>query len=55
LARVYGWRCDSSIWPEYDGLLWLDFSQANMPKEIADNLNKMGARIPNVKLGNSTI
>jgi preprotein translocase subunit SecY len=29
------------------------FFTGNMPKEIADNLNKMGARIPNVKLRNS--
>lgn len=30
-------------------------SQANMPKEIADYLNKMGARIPNIKPGKATI
>lgn len=29
--------------------------QANMPKEIADYLNKMGARIPQVKPGKATI
>lgn len=29
--------------------------QANMPKEIADYLNKMGARIPNIKPGKGTI
>ncbi|MCI05717.1 preprotein translocase subunit SCY2 chloroplastic-like, partial [Trifolium medium] len=28
---------------------------ANLPKEIADYLNKMGARIPNVKPGKATI
>nr|KYP43211.1 Preprotein translocase subunit secY [Cajanus cajan] len=28
---------------------------ANMPKEIADYLNKMGARIPNIKPGKATI
>lgn len=26
-----------------------------MPKEIADYLNKMGARIPNIKPGKATI
>ncbi|XP_047317507.1 preprotein translocase subunit SCY2, chloroplastic [Impatiens glandulifera] len=31
------------------------FDIANMPKEIADYLNKMGARIPNVKPGKATI
>ena len=30
-------------------------SQANLPKEIADYLNKMGARIPNIKPGKATI
>lgn len=29
--------------------------QANLPKEIADYLNKMGARIPNIKPGKATI
>ncbi|KAK2409495.1 preprotein translocase subunit SCY2, chloroplastic [Trifolium repens] len=29
--------------------------EANLPKEIADYLNKMGARIPNVKPGKATI
>ncbi|XP_020550630.1 preprotein translocase subunit SCY2, chloroplastic isoform X2 [Sesamum indicum] len=29
--------------------------RANMPKEIADYLNKMGARIPNIKPGKATI
>lgn len=29
--------------------------QANLPKEIADYLNKMGARIPHVKPGKATI
>lgn len=37
------------------GLLYVDFTQANLPKEIADYLNKMGARIPNVKPGKATI
>lgn len=31
------------------------FDIANMPKEIADYLNKMGARIPNIKPGKATI
>ncbi|KAF4357635.1 hypothetical protein F8388_007171 [Cannabis sativa] len=31
------------------------FDIANLPKEISDYLNKMGARIPNVKPGNATI
>ncbi|KAJ0475295.1 putative SecY/SEC61-alpha family, SecY domain superfamily protein [Helianthus annuus] len=31
------------------------FDIANMPKEIAEYLNKMGARIPNVKPGNATV
>ncbi|KAJ4969035.1 hypothetical protein NE237_015736 [Protea cynaroides] len=31
------------------------FDIANLPKEIADYLNKMGARIPNVKPGKATI
>ncbi|KAK9137237.1 hypothetical protein Sjap_007831 [Stephania japonica] len=31
------------------------FDIANMPKEIADYLNKMGARIPNVKPGKATV
>ncbi|GER55345.1 protein translocase secy subunit [Striga asiatica] len=31
------------------------FDIANMPKEISDYLNKMGARIPNIKPGQSTI
>ena len=30
-------------------VLHVDYVQANMPKEIADYLNKMGARIPNRK------
>lgn len=35
---------------------WIgDPIQANLPKEIADYLNKMGARIPNVKPGKATI
>ena len=29
--------------------------KANLPKEIADYLNKMGARIPNIKPGKATI
>lgn len=29
--------------------------QANMPKEIAEYLNKMGARIPNIKPGKATV
>lgn len=29
--------------------------QANTPKEIADYLNKMGARVPNIKPGKATI
>jgi len=33
----------------------VDCAQANMPKEIADYLNKMGARIPNIKPGKATI
>lgn len=33
----------------------MDCAQANLPKEIADYLNKMGARIPNVKPGKATI
>lgn len=32
-----------------------DCGQANLPKEIADYLNKMGARIPNIKPGKATI
>lgn len=32
-----------------------DYIQANMPKEISDYLNKMGARIPNIKPGKATI
>ncbi|GLT52739.1 hypothetical protein SLA2020_260610 [Shorea laevis] len=31
------------------------FDIANLPKEIADYLNKMGARIPNIKPGKATI
>nr|XP_043635261.1 preprotein translocase subunit SCY2, chloroplastic [Erigeron canadensis] len=31
------------------------FDIANMPKEIAEYLNKMGARIPNVKPGKATV
>lgn len=31
------------------------FDIANMPKEISDYLNKMGARIPNIKPGRATI
>ncbi|CAA0815528.1 Preprotein translocase subunit SCY2-chloroplastic [Striga hermonthica] len=31
------------------------FDIANMPKEISDYLNKMGARIPNIKPGQATI
>lgn len=31
------------------------FDIANMPKEIAEYLNKMGARIPNIKPGKATI
>ncbi|KAJ7977417.1 preprotein translocase subunit SCY2, chloroplastic-like [Quillaja saponaria] len=31
------------------------FDIANLPKEIADYLNKMGARIPNIKPGRATI
>lgn len=31
------------------------FVQANLPKEISDYLNKMGARIPNIKPGKATI
>ncbi|XP_057509290.1 LOW QUALITY PROTEIN: preprotein translocase subunit SCY2, chloroplastic-like [Actinidia eriantha] len=31
------------------------FDIANMPKEIADYLNKIGARIPNIKPGKATI
>lgn len=31
------------------------FDIANMPKEIADYLNKMGARIPHIKPGKATI
>lgn len=33
----------------------IDCVQANLPKEIADYLNKMGARIPNIKPGKATI
>lgn len=29
--------------------------QSNVPKEIADYLNKMGARIPNIKPGKATV
>lgn len=29
--------------------------QANLPKEISDYLNKMGARIPHIKPGRATI
>lgn len=36
-------------------VLHVDYVQANMPKEIADYLNKMGARIPNIKPGKATI
>ncbi|KAK8654279.1 hypothetical protein V6N13_128250 [Hibiscus sabdariffa] len=31
------------------------FDIANLPKEIADYLNKMGARIPNIKPGKATV
>ena len=34
---------------------WYTCIQANMPKEIADYLNKMGARIPEIKPGKATI
>ena len=36
-------------------VLHVDCVQDNMPKEIADYLNKMGARIPNIKPGKATI
>lgn len=33
----------------------LDILQANMPKEIAEYLNKIGARIPSIKPGKATV
>ncbi|KAG4991341.1 hypothetical protein JHK87_024798 [Glycine soja] len=43
--------------PEIRSYFFLMFFvfQDNMPKEIADYLNKMGARIPNIKPGKATI
>lgn len=34
---------------------WYLYIQANTPKEISDYLNKMGARVPNIKPGKATI
>uniref|UniRef100_A0A0D3BRP6 Uncharacterized protein n=1 Tax=Brassica oleracea var. oleracea TaxID=109376 RepID=A0A0D3BRP6_BRAOL len=40
---------------EFFVFLFNIFDIANLPKEIADYLNKMGARIPNIKPGKATI